>query len=156
MHARSVRHSIRLVTVTMLALLLALAPFVHGHLGQPVQQGWHLHAGPLEVGRGGSASPAYAGAQGSGKNLSLLLAHESAAVEVSVGPSTLRVLRIASAHAPAPAPEPWLHADPAHALAWARHMAAERVGRAEPQPSPASRGAAGLPPPGHAPPMLLA
>ena len=155
MNPRAIIHSIRLVTVTMLALLLTLAPFVHGHLGRPVQHGWHLHAGPLEIGRGGSAPLASTGAQGPGKNFALLLAHESAAVEVSVGPSTLRVMRTAPAHTPGPAPQPWLHANPAHALAWARHVVAERVGRADPQPSPASRGAAGLPPPGHAPPHLL-
>ena len=156
MHARAIIHSIHRVTVTMLALLLTLAPFVHGHLGQAVPQGWHIHAGPLEVGRGGSASLADAGAQGSGKNLALLRAHESAVVEVSVGPSTMRALRIASAHTPAPAPQPWLHTSPAHAPAWARHVAAERVGGDDAHPAPASRGAAGLPPPGHAPPLLLA
>ena len=155
MNPRAIIHSIRLVTVTMLALLLALAPFVHGHLGQPALQGWHLYAGPLDVGRGDSAPLASAGAQGSGKNPALLPAHESAAVEVSVGPSTLRVMRIAPAHTPGPAPQPWLHAGPAYALAWARQVAAERVGRAGPQPTaPASRGAAGLPPPGHAPPSF--
>ena len=157
MHARAIIHSIHRVTVTMLALLLTLAPFVHGHLGQAVPQGWHIHAGPLDVGRGGSAPLASTGAQGLGENLALLLAHESAAVEVSVGPSTLRVMRITPAHTPAPAPQPWPHADPAHALVWARQVGAERVGRADPQPTtPASRGAAGLPPPGHAPPLLLA
>ncbi len=156
MNARTIVHNIRLVTVTMLALLLTLAPFVHGHLGQPVQQGWHIHAGPLELG-GGRAPLASPNAQGPGNNSGLLLAHESAAVEVSVGPSALRVLRIASAHTPAPAPQPWLRANPAHAAVLARQRAAACFGHANPQPAcPASRGAPGLPPPAHAPPLFLA
>ena len=155
MNARTIVHNIRLVTVTMLALMLTLAPFVHGHLGQPVQQGWHIHAGALDV--GGRAPLASPSTQGAGNSISVLPAHESAAVEVSVGPSVLRALRIISAHTPAPAPQPWLHANPAPALAWARQALAEGVRRADPQPvSPASRGAPGLPPPGHAPPALLA
>ena len=153
MNARAISH-IRLVAVTMLALLLALAPFVHGHLGQPVQHGWHLHAGPLEVGGSGSAPLAAPGAQPAGSGL---FAHEPPEVEVFVGPNTMRVLRIASAHIPAPAPQPWLHASPAHALVLARQTAPGRVVHADPRPTtPASRGAAGLPPPGHAPPLLLA
>ncbi|MHB1668045.1 MAG: hypothetical protein ACYCSR_12320 [Thiomonas sp.] len=153
MNARAIIHSIRLVAVTMLVLLLTLAPFVHGHLGQPVQRGWHIHAGPLQVGSS-SAPLAAPGAQRAGSGL---FAHEPPEVGVFVGPNAMRVLRIASAHIPAPAPQPWLHAGPAHALVLARQTAAERVGHADPRPTtPASRGAAGLPPPGHAPPLLLA
>ncbi|OIQ94230.1 hypothetical protein GALL_237560 [mine drainage metagenome] len=154
MNARAIIHSFRLVTLTMLALLLTLAPFVHGHLGQPVQHGWHIHVGPLEVGGSGSAPLAAPGAQRAGSGL---FAHEPPEVEVFVGPNTMRVLRIASAYIPTPAPQPWLHAGPAHALVLARQTAPGLVVHADARPTtPASRGVAGLPPPGHAPPLLLA
>jgi hypothetical protein len=36
--------TLRTAWFSMLVLLLGLAPFIHGHLGQPVQNGWHIHA----------------------------------------------------------------------------------------------------------------
>ncbi|MGC9237694.1 MAG: hypothetical protein ACP5GF_12480 [Thiomonas sp.] len=36
--------TLRAAWFSMLMLLLGLMPFIHGHLGQPVQNGWHIHA----------------------------------------------------------------------------------------------------------------
>ena len=36
--------ALRTAWLSMLMLLLGLMPFIHGHLGQPVQSGWHIHA----------------------------------------------------------------------------------------------------------------
>lgn len=36
--------TLRTAWFALLVLLLGLAPFIHGHLGQPQQQGWHIHA----------------------------------------------------------------------------------------------------------------
>jgi|GEM_PF-2020896 hypothetical protein len=36
--------TLRTAWFSMLMLLLGLMPFIHGHLGQPVQNGWHIHA----------------------------------------------------------------------------------------------------------------
>ena len=36
--------TLRTAWFSMLVLLLGLMPFIHGHLGQPVQSGWHIHA----------------------------------------------------------------------------------------------------------------
>ena len=36
--------TLRTAWFSMLVLLLGLMPFIHGHLGQPVQNGWHIHA----------------------------------------------------------------------------------------------------------------
>ena len=36
--------ALRTAWLSMLVLLLGLMPFIHGHLGQPVQSGWHIHA----------------------------------------------------------------------------------------------------------------
>ncbi|MGC9162493.1 MAG: hypothetical protein ACP5F9_02940 [Thiomonas sp.] len=51
--------TLRTAWLAMLMLLLGLMPFIHGHLGQPVQNGWHIHAlssvGELR------ASPQFAG-----------------------------------------------------------------------------------------------
>lgn len=46
----SIRRSGHPLFVVLLALLLALAPFVHTHRGDSVQHGWHLHFGHLHVG----------------------------------------------------------------------------------------------------------
>ena len=40
----SARSALRTAWFSMLVLLLGLMPFIHGHLGQPVQNGWHIHA----------------------------------------------------------------------------------------------------------------
>lgn len=36
--------TLRTAWFSMLVLLLGLMPFIHGHLGQPIQSGWHIHA----------------------------------------------------------------------------------------------------------------
>ncbi|MEW6558642.1 MAG: hypothetical protein AB1412_00395 [Pseudomonadota bacterium] len=40
----AVASTLRTAWFSMLMLLLGLMPFIHGHLGQPVQSGWHIHA----------------------------------------------------------------------------------------------------------------
>ena len=40
----AVASTLRTDWFSMLMLLLGLMPFIHGHLGQPVQSGWHIHA----------------------------------------------------------------------------------------------------------------
>ena len=51
--------TVRPAWFSMLVLLLGLMPFIHGHLGQPVQGGWHIHV--LSAAAEVRASPAFEG-----------------------------------------------------------------------------------------------
>jgi hypothetical protein len=153
---RSIFSSFRLATVAMLALLLALAPFVHGHLGQPVQHGWHLHMGAVEVGGSGTAPLGASRVQQAHDGSLALLAHEPPEVEVPIGPGSPRDLNLAWAE-PAQQLPVALPAYPALAsrlaLLLARKLPAGLAAQAfAAHVPPDSHSAPGLPPPALAPP----
>ena len=64
--------TLRTAWFSMLVLLLGLAPFIHGHLGQPVQSGWHIHA--LTAAAEVQASPQFS-LQSSPDGLACLASH---------------------------------------------------------------------------------
>ncbi len=156
MNPHSVFSSFRLATVAMLALLLALAPFVHGHLGQPVQYGWHLHVGVIEVGGSGTAPLGASRVQQADDGSIALLAHEPPEVEVAIGPGSPRDLSLTWAepaeHLPVALPA-YLAPASILALLLARQqpagLAAQLLAACVP---PDSHSAPGLPPPALAPP----
>lgn len=154
---------VRTAWFAMLMLLLGLMPFIHGHLGQPVQNGWHIHA--LSAVQEVQASAQFGGLACLASNhkhhvqqaaLSLhapepsdielapgiaqsrlqqiRLAHAFSALEVS--PAALLFTLVSALHAAsaAPAATHWPHT-PDSALPRIHH---------------------GLPPPGQAPPSTLA
>lgn len=135
--ARSLAHS---AWFAMLVLLLGLAPFIHGHLGQPLLQGWHVH--PQVV----------AAAQPAGATGFALDQPETADVEVAAGIVSARLQPITPA-AVFPADDvPTLAAflqvvaaAPSAAIAPALPQASETA---------ASRLRHGLPPPAQAPPSF--
>ncbi len=158
MHSRPIFSSFRLATVALLALLLALAPFVHGHLGQPVQHGWHLHVGPVEVGGSGTAPLGASRARLAHEGSVALLAHEPPEVEVAIGPGSPRDLSLTwvepAEHLPVALPA---YSAPASMLALmlARQLPAGLVAQAfAAHRPPDSHGAPGLPPPALAPPTM--
>lgn len=140
----------------MLVLLLGLMPFIHGHLGQPVQSGWHIHAlsaaadvqtGPQFDGLAGLASHHQHATQ---QGRFALQAHEPSDVELVLGmQSRLSQIRLASlfnevaavetalvfAQRLVPAEPTVIHSTPDSALPRVHHS---------------------LPPPSQAPPALLA
>jgi len=143
----------------LLMLLLGLMPFIHGHLGQPVQNGWHIHA--LSAAAEVRASPQFSGlacvaedhrhaAQPSGP----LLQHpEPSDVEPAPGIVTTRLSQLRAA-------QPDSAGDAAAAVpavaraALSLPFADWRAARVRPQSHellPRSRH--GLPPPGQAPPL---
>ena len=134
---RSLAHS---AWLAMLALLLGLAPFIHGHLGQPLLHGWHVHPQAAAA-----AQPSDAGVA--------LQQPEAVDIEVAPGIMPARLQQIAPAAAFAAGDIPTLpafHRDPpaapsaAGAFAWPATVEAA-----------ASRLHPGLPPPAQAPPSFL-
>jgi len=150
----SVAATLRAAWLSLLALLLGLMPFIHGHLGQPVQSGWHIHA--LSTVAEVRASPAFEGLaciaphQRHGVSAaSALHAPEPSDVELAAGIAQSRQTQLRSSGAPAPVST--AAALPAWAQAPARTVA------------PAVRPAAcvlvaqtrhALPPPAQAPPSI--
>lgn len=152
--------TLRTAWLAMLVLLLGLMPFIHGHLGQPVQNGWHIHAlsnvdelrsSPQFAGLAcvapGHQHAAHAGAQG-------LRAPEPSDVELAPGiaPTRLPQIRPAQANGALDVPP---------ALAWRVAAllppAEPPVGPRHGQPRDAQarlpRLHHGLPPPAQAPPL---
>lgn len=142
--ARSPLHS---TWIALLALLLALAPFIHGHLGQPLQRGWHVHpqAGAVVQTVAAAAVPASAtpAAQYA------LQQPEPTDVEVAAGIMPARLPQIAAV-APSAASGPSAHPAPA-APRSATPVVVALVLPAAAEPAPA-RSDPGLPPPALAPP----
>ncbi len=128
---------LRSVGLFGLTLLLALGPFIHGHLGQPRQYGWHVHVqqtGPVVTSTAGDtlAQPA-----------------EPADVELA---QWLAARRLAPMLAALPDFAPGLTAAVLPAAATELVAAAWATRPAQPQPN-ASRGH--LRPPPQAPPAAL-
>jgi len=150
----SVAATFRAAWLSLLVLLLGLMPFIHGHLGQPVQSGWHIHA--LSTLAEVRASPAFEGLacvepnHRHGVSAAVALhAPEPSDVELTAGIAQSRQTQLRSSGVPAPVPA-------AAALpAWAQAPA-----RAAPAPVwPAVRSAVArtrhaLPPPAQAPPSI--
>lgn len=88
---------LRTAWFSLLVLLLGLMPFIHGHLGQPVQGGWHIHT--LSVAAEIQTSPEFNG-------LSCLASHHTATAAGASGlhkaePSTVELAsRIAQSRSP--------------------------------------------------------
>jgi hypothetical protein len=144
----------------LLMLMLGLMPFIHGHLGQPVQNGWHIHAmSPLAEVR---ASPQFSGLacaaadhRHAAQPPGLLLQHpEPSDVELAPGIAATRLSQLRAA-------QPKAEGDAAVAVlaaacaALPMPLAPSRAARIWPQlPEPLPRSRDGLPPPGQAPPIL--
>lgn len=142
--ARSLAHS---AWIAMLVLLLGLAPFIHGHLGQPLLQGWHVHPQVVAAAQPAGATTSTPHATGFA-----LDQPETADVEVAAGIVSARLQPISPA-AVFPADDvPTLAAflqvvaaAPSAAIASALQQASETA---------ASRLRHGLPPPAQAPPSF--
>ena len=152
--------TLRTAWFALLALLLGLAPFIHGHLGQPLQHGWHIHTQSVtaEIGANsqfsGLSCPAvhhvHAGTAVSSPFA--LQQPEPADVELASGIAQTRLPQIALA-AVFTAFEAPLAARPGASLVPALRIP---VTAWPPTSNTAgSRQRPGLPPPGQAPPFLL-
>ncbi|MGC8508995.1 MAG: hypothetical protein ACP5NM_12130 [Thiomonas sp.] len=154
--------TLRAAWFAMLMLLLGLMPFIHGHLGQPVQNGWHIHA--LSAVQEVHASAQFDGlaclasdhkhhAQQAGLSLH---APEPSDIELAPGIAQSRLSQIRLAHAFSA-----LEVSPA-AFVFTRASALQAASSAPaathwPQTpdSALPRVHHGLPPPGQAPPSTL-
>ena len=150
--------TLRTAWFSMLVLLLGLAPFIHGHLGQPVQSGWHIHA--LTAAAEVQASPQFDGlaclashlqrtAQQSGFALQ---APEPSDVELASGitQSRLSQIRLASVLIDTEVVLPTFAFASQHSLA-----ATELISWPQISDDALPRVHHGLPPPGQAPPSTL-
>lgn len=154
--------TLRTAWFSMLVLLLGLMPFIHGHLGQPVQSGWHIHA--LSATAEVQASPQFDGLACLANNHQhaaqqagfVLHAPEPSDIELAPGIAQSRVsqIRLASAFTD----QDLSAAALTFTLAFAQ-PAASAVPTAIDWPqtpdSALPRVHHGLPPPGQAPPSTL-
>ena len=154
--------ALRTAWFSMLVLLLGLMPFIHGHLGQPVQSGWHIHA--LSAAAEVQASPQFDGLaciannhQHATQQAGLALhAPEPSDIELAPGIAQSRLSQIRLAHAFVA--QEILPAALAVTLAFAQQTASAAPATYWPQTpdSALPRVHHGLPPPAQAPPSTLA
>ncbi|OYV39045.1 MAG: hypothetical protein B7Z83_02975 [Thiomonas sp. 20-64-5] len=154
---------LRTAWFSMLMLLLGLMPFIHGHLGQPVQNGWHIHA--LSAAAEVRASPQFDGlaclannhrhaAQQTGLALH---APEPSDIELAAGIAQSRLPQIRLAHAFVA--QDGIPAALAFILAFASQSSSAALTATHWPQTPDSalpRVHHGLPPPGQPPPSILA
>ncbi len=156
--------TLRTAWFSMLVLLLGLAPFIHGHLGQPVQSGWHIHA--LTAAAQVQASPQFS-LQSSPDGLACLASHpqhtaqqsgfalqtpEPSDVELASGiaQSRLSQIRLASVLIDTEVVLPTFALASQHSLA-----VTELISWPQLSDDALPRVHHGLPPPGQAPPSTL-
>lgn len=143
---------LRSAWLALLALLLGLGPFIHGHLRQPLVEGWHLHA-PVSAFAHGHPPVQQSGKRSTDLASATLQQTESADVDVAPGIATPRLQRVASATA-ANGGQPFLPVTIGLDAA-ARSATAAATGMAKGDSPPPHSGDYGLTPPAQAPPSSV-